>query len=127
MDLRVRQAELRSFAKERDWDQYHSPKNLAMALVVEAGELLEIFQWLTEQQSVDLGKSDAELRMAGEELADILIYLVRLADVLGLDLDAALGDKLEMNRRKYPIDLVKGSPAKYTKYTTTEQRPPSLR
>jgi NTP pyrophosphatase (non-canonical NTP hydrolase) len=104
-------ARLAEFARERDWDQFHSPKNLAMALAGEAGELLEHFQWLTEAQSREL---TAETRDAvALELADVLLYLVRLADQLGIDLDAAARRKIELNAQKYPADAFRGSARKY--------------
>ena len=97
---------LREFADARDWEQFHSPKNLSMALIVEAAELVEHFQWLTEAQSRALGAD--KLREVEAEMADIFIYLVRLADRLGVDLmDAALR-KIEVNDRKYPADKVRG-------------------
>jgi dCTP diphosphatase len=102
---------LRDFAAERDWDQFHSPKNLAMALNVEAGELLEHFQWLTEQASRELPEDT--LGAVGAELADVLIYLVRLADQLGVDLLRAAKAKIELNARRYPADQVRGSSRKY--------------
>ncbi|HZZ93773.1 MAG TPA: nucleotide pyrophosphohydrolase [Usitatibacter sp.] len=103
--------ELRQFARERDWEQFHSPKNLAAALSVEASELLEIFQWLTEEQSRRLGP-DA-LASAQEEIADVLLYLIRLADGLGIDpLDAAR-KKMTANARKYPVDKARGTARKY--------------
>lgn len=108
------QASLRAFARERDWEQFHSPKNLAMALTVEAGELQEIFQWLSEQQSCSL---DVQQRQhVKEEMADVLLYLCRLADVLAIDLQAAALDKLKRNAEKYPVDQVRGKSAKYTEY-----------
>lgn len=104
-------ARLAEFAHERDWDQFHSPKNLAMALAGEAGELLEHFQWLTEAQSREL---NGETRDAvALELADVLLYLVRLADQLGIDLDAAARRKIELNAQKYPADAFRGSARKY--------------
>lgn len=105
---------LRQFARERDWEQYHSPKNLASALVVEAAELLEHFQWLTEQQSRELDPD--KFARVREELGDILIYLTRLADELGVDLVAAAMDKLEKNAEKYPAEKVKGKALKYDEY-----------
>ncbi len=108
------QERLRKFAHERDWEQFHSPKNLAMALTVEAGELQEIFQWLTEQQSSDL---DVQQRQhVQEEMADVLLYLCRLADVMDIDLQAAAISKLERNAEKYPCGQVRGKAAKYTEY-----------
>ena len=106
--------ELRRFASERDWDQYHSPKNLAMALVVEAGELLEHFQWLTEAESRNL--SPDTLEEVEAELGDVLNYLIRLADKLHVDLSEAARKKIKINEAKYPKEVVRGSAKKYTKY-----------
>ena len=110
LDIPALQQALRHFAAERDWNQIHSPKNLAMALSVEAAELVEIFQWLTETQSAAL---DARTRAAvAEEIADVQIYLARLADRLDIDIPQAVDDKLALNARKYPADQVRGSAAK---------------
>jgi len=108
-DLARRLAE---FAAERDWDQFHSPKNLAMALAAEAGELLEHFQWLTEEQSAALSAEEREV--VALELADIQVYLVRLADKLGIDLVAAAHRKIDLNAEKYPADKARGNARKYT-------------
>jgi dCTP diphosphatase len=103
---------LREFAAERDWDQFHSPKNLASALSVEAAELLECFQWLTEEQSRNLTpEQHAHVR---EELADVLNYLVRLADKLDVNLLEAARDKIGQNALKYPVAKAKGSIRKYS-------------
>jgi NTP pyrophosphatase (non-canonical NTP hydrolase) len=104
--------ELRQFAADRDWEQFHTPKNLAIALSVEAAELLEHFQWLTpdESQRLPPDKSSA-IRL---EMADVLLYLVRLADRLGIDLAASAFDKIAINAKKYPVALSKGSSRKYT-------------
>ncbi len=110
-DLKQR---LRDFARERDWDQFHSPKNLVMALAVEAGELVEQFQWLTEQQTTQLAPEKKQ--KVEEELADVLLYLIRLADKLDVDLMAAARRKIELNARKYPADRVRGSAKKYDEY-----------
>ena len=110
-DLRMR---LREFARERDWEQFHSPKNLAAALIVEAGELLEHFQWLTERQSEEL-PPQTRARVA-EELADVLLYLVRLADRVDVDLATAAAQKLQRNAEKYPADKVRASAKKYSDY-----------
>lgn len=100
--LRLR---IREFARGRDWERYHTPKNLAMALIVEAAELVEPFQWLTPEQSRQL---DAEQHEAvRQEIADVLIYLTRLADVLEIDLLEAAADKLVINARKYPADAAR--------------------
>jgi dCTP diphosphatase len=108
-DLHVRLAE---FAAERDWERFHSPKNLAMALAAESGELLEHFQWLTEAQSAALPPE--ELEAVALELADIQLYLVRLADRLGIDLLAAAHRKIGLNAEKYPIEKARGHARKYT-------------
>jgi dCTP diphosphatase len=109
--LRLRD-QLRQFAAERDWDQFHSPKNLAAALSVEAAELLEPFQWLSEEQSRTLPPESLE--QVTHELADVFLYLIRLADRLEVDLVAAATRKIELNARKYPVDKSRGSAAKYT-------------
>jgi dCTP diphosphatase len=111
-DLILLRDELRRFAAERDWDQFHSPKNLASALSVEAAELLEPFQWLTEDQSRSL--PPPKLEAVRKELADVLIYLVRLADKLDIDLLVAARDKIAENATKYPVDKARGSTRKYT-------------
>lgn len=105
---------LREFAAERDWEQFHSPKNLVMALTVEAAELQEEFQWLTQDESTSLEVNKRD-RIA-QEMGDVLIYLVRLADRLGIDPLEAAWQKLARNRIKYPAHKVKGSAAKYTEY-----------
>jgi NTP pyrophosphatase (non-canonical NTP hydrolase) len=113
-DLSALKDRLRAFVAERDWDKFHSPKNLSMALSVEAAELVEIFQWLTEAESVVL---DGTRRARVEaELADILVYLVRIADRLDIDLLQAAERKLGENARKYPADRVRGKALKYDEY-----------
>jgi len=111
-DLEVLRLKLRAFIEARDWEQFHSPKNLAMALSGEAGELLEIFQWLTEAQSraPDAKTKDA----ARDEIADVLLYLIRIADQLGIDPVAEAHRKLADNERKYPVDKARGIAKKYT-------------
>jgi NTP pyrophosphatase (non-canonical NTP hydrolase) len=106
--------ELRAFVAARDWDQFHAPKNLAMALTVETAELAEHFQWLSAAES---GRLDARAKAeVADELADVLVYLVRLADKLGVDLAAAARRKMAKNRAKYPAARVRGSAKKYTAY-----------
>ncbi len=114
LNLKELSQRLREFADARDWDQFHSPKNLSMALSVEAGELVECFQWLTEEQSSDL--SGNQLNAVVEEIADVQLYLIRLADKLGVDIADAVEKKIEKNGAKYPVDKVKGSSKKYTEY-----------
>jgi NTP pyrophosphatase (non-canonical NTP hydrolase) len=111
-DLEGLRARLRDFSAARDWDQFHSPKNLAMALSAEAGELLEVFQWLTDEQSRRL--EDRARSAAADEIADVLLYLVRLADKLGLDPLAEAQRKLAENERRYPVEKARGSAKKYT-------------
>ena len=110
-DLKER---IRRFADERDWDQFHTPKNLAMALIVEAAELVEHFQWLTSEESQSMtAVKKAEVQA---ELADILIYLVRIADKLEIDLHNAALEKLQRNAEKYPAGKVRGKSKKYSEY-----------
>ena len=110
--LRELRDAVRRFSAERDWDRYHAPKNLAMALSVEAAELLEHFQWISEEDSKRL--SAERLAKVREELADVLIYLVRLADKLDVDLLAAARDKLVLNAVRYPVDKARGNNRKYS-------------
>jgi NTP pyrophosphatase (non-canonical NTP hydrolase) len=112
MSIGELQTALRAFAHERDWEQFHSPKNLAAALAVEAGEVLEHFQWLSESESATL--DDARRREVALELADVLLYLVRLADRLDVDLMASAREKLAINAQKYPVERARGSHRKYT-------------
>jgi NTP pyrophosphatase (non-canonical NTP hydrolase) len=107
---------VRQFVDERDWDKFHSPKNLATALSVEASELLEPFQWLASGDSQELG--DAKLDGIRHEMADVLMYLIRLADKLDVDLFQAVLAKMDINRAKYPADKVRGDSRKYTDYKT---------
>lgn len=104
--------ELKMFAKQRDWEQYHSPKNLAMALNIETAELLEIFLWLTDEQSDNL--DEKKLTNLKEEIGDVMIYLTNLASKFDLDPIQCAKDKLKLNKKKYPADIVKGSAKKYT-------------
>ena len=103
-----------SFAKERDWEQFHTPKNLACALSVEASELLEIFQWMSETEQKNI--SDEKKEAVAEELSDILTYAVRLAGVLNINLSSSIEKKIKKNAKKYPADLVRGSSKKYDEY-----------
>lgn len=105
---------LTEFARQRDWEQFHSPKNLSMALIAEAAELVEHFQWLTEKQSWQL---DREKKQAvSHELADILIFLIRTADQLDIDLLQATDEKIAINEKRYPVELVKGSAKRADEY-----------
>ena len=106
---------LREFAKARDWDQFHSPKNLAMALSVEVAELVEHFQWLTEAQSYV--EDPDKIEEIKQEIGDILIYLTRLSDKLGIDPLQAAMDKIAVNRRKYPVNKAKGNAKKSTEFS----------
>ena len=113
MNIKKIQKQLSDFADERDWNQFHNPKNLAMALSVEASELVEIFQWLTPEQAEEI-MSTNESEHVKEEIADVMIYLIRLADKLNIDLEDAVADKIVKNGEKYPVDTSKGSTTKRT-------------
>lgn len=114
MDLQNLKQQISHFVDERDWGQFHSPKNLAVGLSVEASEVLEIFQW----QSCDESKTLSEDKIAelSDELSDVFFYLIRLSQHFDIDLEQALNNKLKKNIEKYPVSLVKGSPKKYTDY-----------
>jgi NTP pyrophosphatase (non-canonical NTP hydrolase) len=114
-DLRQR---LALFAKVRDWEQFHNPKNLAMALIAEAAELVEHFQWLSAEQSENL--SEEKLEEVRLELADIQIYLIRIADRLNVDLIRAVKDKMARNEERYPVDKVKGSAKRAAEYENSD-------
>ena len=107
-------AALEAFATERDWAQFHSPKNLVMALTGEVGELAEVFQWMTEEASKGAATDPRTAQSVKNELADVLLYLVRLSSVLSVDLDAAVRNKLVSNSLKYPVETARGSSKKYT-------------
>ena len=109
--------QVRQFVVERDWDQFHSPKNLSMALIVEAAEMVEHFQWLTEEQSCNL--SPEKLAEVEQELADIQVYLISLAEKLKLDIITAVEKKLVLNAQKYPVEKARGNSKKYTEHKKT--------
>lgn len=111
-EIKTLQITLSKFAKERDWEQFHSPKNLVMALTGEVGELVECFQWLKEEESFSPDKLD-EVK---DEMADVFLYLIRLADILEIDLFECSRQKIKKNEKKYPKDKVKGSNKKYNEY-----------
>jgi dCTP diphosphatase len=112
VDVAALQATLRQFAAERDWDQFHSPKNLAMALTGEVGELVEIFQWMPEAESRTAMTTPKTAEALNAEIADVFIYLSRLADVLGVDLDAAVKAKLASNAARYAVEVARGNSEK---------------
>jgi dCTP diphosphatase len=111
-DLDELKQRIRAFAFERGWERYHTPKNLAMALIGEAGELIERFQWLSPEESVHLNPERHE--QVRQEIADVLIYLIRLADLLDIDLLQAAADKIELNGQKYPVEKARGNADKYS-------------
>jgi dCTP diphosphatase len=115
VDVEPLQCAVARFAREREWEPFHSPKNLAMALTGEVGELVELFQWLSEEASRKVGHDPATARQVRDELADVLIYLVRLAAVLEVDLDEAVRTKLSANALKYPAERARGNATKYSK------------
>lgn len=114
MDINKITLFLRQFAAERNWEQFHTPKNLVMALSGEAGELTELFQWLTAGESDAVMNEPASAERVRDEVADILLYCLRLADVLKIDVEAAVWSKLHKNAAKYPVHLARGTAAKYT-------------
>jgi dCTP diphosphatase len=110
LDVSELQTVLRDFASERDWEQFHTPKNLSMALAGEAGELVAVLQWMSDDEARTALTDDERVRrQLSDELADVLIYLVRLADVAGIDLDDAVASKVESNALRYAADDVRGS------------------
>ncbi len=115
MDIKIIQQQLREFAQARDWEQFHSPKNLAIALAVEAAELVEPFQWMKEEDSRRLSENAADYAQVREEIADVLIYLLRLADQLDIDLEQAVAEKMRLNAEKYPVALARGNAVKYNR------------
>jgi NTP pyrophosphatase (non-canonical NTP hydrolase) len=106
---------LREFTAARSWEQFHDPKNLSMALAAEVGELLEIFQWLTPEQARTVRDSKEDLDLVRDELADILIYVFRMADVLGIHLSQSVDQKITRNEERYPVDVSRGSALKYSR------------
>ena len=112
--LEALRAKLNAFVKERDWEQFHSPKNLSMAMMVEAAELLELFQWNTEAESYALTPEKREA--VSHELADTFVYLLRIAEVLNIDLITAANQKIALNAVKYPVEKARGKNNKYTDY-----------
>ena len=113
-DLKTR---VLAFARERDWEQVHAPKNLSMALAAEAGELMEHFLWATPEQSAAVAKDPAKRRKIEDELADVVIYALEFANVAGMDVAAAIERKMADNARKYPVEKAKGRSDKYTELT----------
>jgi NTP pyrophosphatase (non-canonical NTP hydrolase) len=117
-DERTTVAELRArilaFARERDWEQFHAPKNLSMALAAEAGELMEHFLWATAAASSEIARSDAKRGKIEEELADVVIYALEFANMTGIDVAAAIERKMAANARKYPVEKARGRADKYT-------------
>jgi len=118
--LQALRTRINHFVAERDWSQFHTPKNLAMAMIVEAAELVEQFQWDTPQQSQQLTPEKREA--VSHELADTFVYLLRIAEVLEIDLIEAANQKIDLNAKKYPVDKARGSNAKYTAYQVKGER-----
>ena len=107
-DLRVHTERLRAFARAREWEQFHAPKNLAMAIAVEAAELMEPLQWLTPEEAEALKEDPDACAEIGSEISDVAIYLIRLADVLGIDLGSAIASKIDRNEERFPVEVVRG-------------------
>jgi dCTP diphosphatase len=115
------QRELREFAVQRDWRRFHTPKNLVMALAGEVGELVELFQWLTPEESAAIMTRPGQTERVRDEVADVFAYLLQLADVLDLDLAAALREKVRRNEQRYPVSLAKGRADKYDRLRTEDE------
>ena len=113
MDINEITNKIKKFSEDRNWDKFHTPKNLTMALSVEVAELVEIFQWLSQEESSNLDEDI--LPSVKEELADILIYLIRIADKFNIDLEESVDEKILVNEQKYPIELARGNAVKYNK------------
>lgn len=107
-DLRMLTEQLRAFAEAREWEQFHTPKNLVMSVAIEAAELMEPMQWLTAEEVEALKDDAAEREELGREIADVAIYLLRLADVMGIDIGSAIARKIEENEERFPVDVVRG-------------------
>jgi dCTP diphosphatase len=116
IDAKALSGALADFALEREWDQFHSPKNLVMALSAEVGELTEIFQWLSEEESNNVCNDEKRAEAVRDELADVALYLVRIATVLGVDLNEAVVEKLKKNASKYPVSKARGNHKKYDQF-----------
>jgi dCTP diphosphatase len=116
IDLKKLNDEIEQFVKDRDWDQFHSVKNLSMALSVECSEFLEIFQWLTEDQSNEITNDPELLLKAQDELADIFLYLMRILSKTNMDLETVVRNKMRKNAEKYPVELSKGNSKKYNEF-----------
>ena len=113
MDINEITNKIKKFSEDRNWDKFHTPKNLTMALSVEVAELVEIFQWLSQEESSNLNEDN--LQSVKEELADILIYLIRIADKFNIDLEESVDEKILINEQKYPVELSRGNAVKYNK------------
>jgi len=124
MDISDVLARLHDFTDERDWAQFHTPRNLVLALVGEVGELAELVQWRTDAEVVDLARTDDGHEALSDELADVFTYLVSIAEALGIDLDEAVHAKISKNAAKYPPHLAHGSNAKYTELRTVDRSDP---
>lgn len=116
IDVEKLKAYLENYAKERDWEQFHNPKNLAMALSVEASELVEIFQWLSPEQALKIGAIDEQKEKVAHELADILTYAILISKYLDIDLEKAIANKLKHNAEKYPVEKSRGNAKKYSEF-----------
>lgn len=116
MDIDSLQGMIKEFVRERGWDKFHNPKNLSMALSVETSELLELFQWLSLEEAEAIKSDPEKMQKIQDEMADVTVYLLRLADVLSVDLERSVRVKMEKNRAKYPSEKVFGSAKKYNEY-----------
>jgi NTP pyrophosphatase (non-canonical NTP hydrolase) len=123
MDVARIQKHQRTFVRQRKWEKYHTPKNLSVALAVEAAELMEIFQWLTPNEAKRVMQDPDRVIAVSHELADVFFYLLRLADILKVDLEEAFWEKMRHNAAKYPVRLAKGNARKYTELRLNKRKP----
>lgn len=111
------QEKVREFVSERNWDKFHTPKNISMALSIEASELLELFLWLSDQEALEVKSDPIKMKNIQDEIADVLYWILRLTDLLKIDLNQAFWNKMQQNEQKYPVALSKGNAKKYTEFT----------
>ena len=118
MNLKKMQESMKEFARQRQWEKFHRPKNLATALTVEASELMEIFQWLTLEESDDIKNNEEKMNHIREEVADVTAYLIRFCEILEIDIEKAFFEKMQKNEKKYPVHLSKGNSLKYDQFSS---------
>lgn len=116
LDIQRIQEAQREMVKEREWEKFHTPKNLAVAATVEASELAEVFQWMTDEESLNVVNNPKKMQAIRDEIADVLFYLLRISDILKIDVDKAFWEKFEKSKAKYPVEKSKGNSTKYNEF-----------